>query len=271
MSNSNSPKKERDILMIVAIAVLCLATVLLDFLSITYVSDEFLNRMIAKTLQQSCGIGAAVLLMIKTELKLFSKPQNLLYLIPCLIIAIDNFPFWSYFSGNMHLVRSDTLDFVLFGTYCLSVGIFEECIFRGIIFSVLASRLSRDRKGFIQTYVISSFLFGAAHIFNGFSFETLLQICYTTLTGGLFAFALIKTKNIFCCGVIHAIYNFCGLLMAEQGMGSGIVFDVGTTVSMAIVSIMVGIFVLREVFTCSDDEIRELYAKLGVKIMEKVE
>ena len=151
------------------------------------------------------------------------------------------------------------------------MGIFEECIFRGIIFSVLASRLSRNRKGFIQTYVISSFIFGVAHLFNGFSFGTLLQICYTTLTGGLFAFALIKTKNIFCCGVIHAIYNFCGLLMAEQGMGSGIVFDVGTTVMMAIVSIVVGVYVLRKVFTCPDDEIKELYAKLGVIIKEKEE
>ena len=155
-----------------------------------------------------------------------------------------------------------------FGLYCLSVGVFEECIFRGIVFSVLASRLSRDRKGFIQTYIISSFIFGAAHLFNGFSMGTLLQIGYTTLTGGLFAFALIKTKNIFCCGIIHAIYNFCGLLLSEQGMGSGIVFDAGTTIMMAIISIVVGFFVLRNVFYTSDSEITELYAKLGIRTKE---
>ena len=266
MQENYKQNRIKNVLMIASIAALCIATILLDVLSIQYVADEFMNRMIGKTLQQSCGIGAAVLLMRKTDIKLFSKPQNLLYLIPCLIIAVDNFPFWSYFSGNMHLVRSETLDFILFGTYCLSVGLFEECIFRGIVFAVLASRLAKDRKGFIQTYIISSFIFGVAHLMNGFSPATLLQVCYTTLTGGLFAFALIKTKNIFCCGAIHAIYNFCGLLLSEQGMGSGIVFDVGTTVMMAIISIVVGGFVLKQVFNTPENEIKDLYARIGVRI-----
>jgi len=262
-------RKYGDFIMTAAIVILCVATIILEMVKIAYVSDEFRNRMIAKSIQQCCGIGAAILIMIKTDIKLFAKPQNLLYLIPCFIIAIDNFPFWSYFSGNMHLVRTELQDVLLFGVYCLSVGVFEECIFRGIIFAVLASRLSRDRKGFIQTYVISSFIFGVAHLFNGFSFATALQICYTTLTGGLFAFALIKTKNIFCCGAIHAIYNFCGLILSEQGLGSGIVFDAGTTITMAIISLFVGVFVLYKVYECPHEEIKELYTKLGVKLKEK--
>ncbi len=261
-------KKYSNIIMVAAIVILCIATIILEILQITYVSDEFRNRMIAKSLQQCCGIGAAVLIMIKTDIKLFGKPQNLVYLIPCLIIAVDNFPFWSYFSGNMSFVRTETKDFILFGMYCLSVGIFEECIFRGIIFAVLASRLSRDKKGFIQTYILSSFIFGAAHLLNGFSPATILQIGYTTLTGGLFAFALIKTKNIFCCGIIHAVYNFCGLLLSGQGMGTGIVFDIGTTVTMAIISVVGGVFILYKVFKSTNAEIKELYDKIGVKMKE---
>ncbi len=258
-------EKYKNKIMILAIIIFCVGTILLEFIEISYVKDVFKNKMIAKSLQQCCGIGATVLLMLKTDIKLFKKPQNLVYLIPCLVIAIDNFPFWSYFSGNMHFVRTETQDILLFGVYCLSVGVFEECIFRGIVFAVLASRFSRDKKGFIQTYILSSFIFGAAHLFNGISIATLLQICYTTLTGGLFAFALIKTRNIFCCGVIHAIYNFCGLLLSEQGLGSGIVFDVGTTITMAIISLVLGVIVLRQVFTCKEKEMRELYMRLGVK------
>lgn len=275
-NNTKNMPKVKDIIMIAMIIILGLVTILLEVVPIKGFKDGFYNVIITKILQQSCGIGAAVLLMLKSKIKLFSKPTHLLYLIPCLIIAVDNFPFWSYFSGNMHLIRKDALDFILFGAYCLSVGIFEECIFRGIIFSVLASRLSRDKKGFILTYVVSSFIFGAAHLFNGFNAGVLLQICYTTLTGGLFAFALIKTKNIFCSGIIHAIYNFCGLVLAETGngmigLGSGIVFDVGTTVTMAIISVVVGVFVLYKVFKCPNEEIKELYAKLGVKFKEKEE
>lgn len=259
-------EKNRNIIMIFVIAILCIATIMFEFISIQYTPDEFRNKMIGKSLQQCCGIGATVLLMIKADIKLFKKPQNILYLIPCLIIAIDNFPFWAYFSKNLQIVRKEVLDWVLFSGYCLSVGIFEECIFRGIIFSVLASRLSRDRKGFLLTYVLSSFIFGAAHLLNGFSAATILQIGYTTLTGGLFAFALIKTRNIFCCGAIHAIYNFCGLLLIE--LGNGFQFDVGTTITMAVVSIVVGAFVLYKVYKCPNTEIKQLYADMGIKFKE---
>ena len=267
MMEKKTEKKNYNILMILSIAILCIFTVGLEFISISYTTDAFRNKMIGKILQQGCGIGATVLLMIKSDIKLFKKPKNLLYLIPCLIIAIDNFPFWAYFSQKLQIVRTQALDWVLFSGYCFSVGVFEECIFRGIIFSVLASRLSRDRKGFLQTYVISSFIFGAAHLLNGFSAATILQICYTTLTGGLFAFALIKTKNIFCCGIIHAIYNFCGLLLIE--LGSGFKFDVGTTVMMGIISVVIGVFVLYKVYKCPNEEIEELYENMGIKFKEK--
>ena len=50
-----------------------------------------------------------------------------------------------------------------------------------------------------------------------------------------------------------------------QGLGSGVVFDMGTTITMLIVSIIVGIFVLYKVFKYTDAERNELYDCLGVK------
>ena len=250
------------------IAVLCVVTVLLDFIEIAYSSDIFQNRMIGGIVQQACGGIAAILVMIRLKIKLFGKPQNWLYLIPGLVIAIDNFPFWSYFSGNMQFLSLKWTDYALFALYHLSIGVFEECIFRGIIFAVLAGSFSKDRKGFWQTYLCSSLIFGGAHllnVFNGAGFgETLLQVGYTILTGGLFAFAVIKTKNIFCTAVVHAIYNICGLLLSEQGLGTGIVFDAGTTVIMAIVSVIVGVFVLYHIWKISEEERSLLYVALGV-------
>lgn len=147
----------------------------------------------------------------------------------------------------------------------MAVGLFEECIFRGIVFSVLAGCFSKDRKGFLKTYFLSAIIFGAAHLFNGFSLGTLLQVAYTVLTGGLFAFCLIKTKNILCCAFVHGLYNFCGLLFDTQGLGTGVVFDVGTVVTMAIVGVCVGIFVLYSVFKYSEEERCALYGYLGLK------
>lgn len=264
-TNVQKPTKRqsiRNVLQIVLIAFFCIITVLFDFLNITILSDGFRNKMLVKIMQQGSGAIAAILLMIRLKIQLFGKPKAWLYLIPCLIIAVDNFQFSAYFNEKMALVRNGTIDFILFGGYCLLVGLFEECIFRGVIFSVIAGLCSKDKKGFLYTYVISSVVFGAAHLLNGISGAVLLQVGYTCLTGGLFAFCLIKTQNILCAAVIHGIYNFCGLLFDEMGMG--VVFDVGTVLTMLIVSVAVGIFVLWKVWTYSEEERAMLYQKLGI-------
>ena len=265
MQNEAKAKIIRNHIELAIIVILCAFILVFDFIDISYSKDAFYNRMISKIVQQSCGVIAGILILVRLRVKLFGKPKKLLYLIPCMIIAVDNFQFCAYFSGKMQLVRTSLKDFTLFGAYCLSIGLFEEIVFRGIIFSTLAGFFGNTRKGFLTTYILSSCVFGVAHLFNGFSLGTLLQVAYTILTGGLFAFCLIKTKNIFCCAFVHAIYNFCGLLFDVQGLGSGVVFDMGTTITMLIVSIIVGIFVLYKVFKYTDAERNELYDCLGVK------
>ncbi|MBQ8429810.1 MAG: CPBP family intramembrane metalloprotease [Clostridia bacterium] len=253
---------------IAIIVVLCAVTVTLDFVKIEYVTDSLRNRLLSKVLQQGCGSIAGILLLRRLNVKVFGKPENWLYLIPCLIIAIDNFQFSSYFNGKIELVRTDVLDICLFASYCLLVGLFEECIFRGIIFSVLAGLFPRNQKGLLLTFVTSSLIFGAAHLING----AWLQVGYTILTGGLFVFCLMKTKNIFCCGFIHGLYNFCGLLFGSEenlGLGTGIVFDTGTVITMLIVSVIVGLFVVYKTLKYPEEERRDLYNRLGIK--EKTE
>lgn len=265
MQNRNASKSIQDSITLAIILVLCVFTALMDVIPITYSKDETYNRLIEKIAQQSCGAVAGILILLRLNIRLFGKPRNLVYLIPCLLIAIDNFQFSAYFNGEMQLLHTRPMDFILFFGYCISIGIFEEVVFRGIIFTIIADAFSKDRKGFLKTFVISSAVFGLAHLFNGFSPAVLAQVGYTTLTGGLFAFCLIKTKNIFCCAMVHGVYNFCGLLFDnEQGLGSGVCFDLGTVLTMLIVSICIGVFVLYKVYTYSEEERVELYNCLGV-------
>ena len=91
------------------IILFCALAALLDFVDISYVDDAFRNRMISKIIQQTCGSVAGVLLLLRLKVKLFQKPQQLLYLIPCMIVAIDNFQFSSYFNEKMELVRTGAL------------------------------------------------------------------------------------------------------------------------------------------------------------------
>ena len=274
MSENDTQKSIRNIIEIVIILFFCGLTLLFDYLKIDYVEHELRNKYISKIIQQGCGTIAAILLMVRLNIRLFGKPQHLLYMIPCLIIAIDNFQFSSYFKGRFELIHGEAIDIMLFALYCLSVGLFEECIFRGIILSVLAGVFSRDRKGFLFTYVVSSVVFGLAHIFNG----NLLQVGYTILTGGLFAFAVMKTKNIFCAAFVHALYNFGGLFFetAERfGLGNGGgsygMLDSGTVITMLIVCVMVGAFIVYSVWKYPEEEQMDLYKKLGVSMKKQEE
>ena len=259
-------KKVYNYIEIAAILILCIAIIVLEIVKVQFLSDRLRNTLFSKIIQQTCGAIAGILLLKRLELKLFSKitANGWLYLIPCFIIAVDNFQFSAYFNGYLDLARKEAVDFILFGIYCLTVGLFEEFIFRGVIFSALADVFPKNKKGFLLTYVISSIVFGLAHIINGVS----IQILYTMLTGGLFAFCLIKTKNLFCCAAVHAIYNFCGLLFGTEqnlGLGYGIVFDKGTVITMLIVSVLVGLFVVYKVLTYTEAERADLYEKLAIK------
>ena len=247
------------------IIILCIVTVILDFLPITYVSDSFRNELLSKIIQTSCGSVAVVLLMLRLRIRVFGRPQALLYLLPCWLVAIDNFQWSAFIQGKMELVRTAPMDVILFALHCFTVGLFEECIFRGILLSVLASVFPTDKKGFLWTFILSSVIFGLAHLLNGFSW----QILYTMLTGAVFAFCLIKTKNIFLCAFVHGLYNFCGLLFDTQGLGSGVVFDLGTVLTMLTISIAVGIVILICTLRYTEAERKDLYMRLGVKTRDK--
>lgn len=66
------------------------------------------------------------------------------------------------------------------------------------------------------------------------------------------------------CAITHAIYNFCGLLFTSTvGLGSGSVIDPPTGIMMAVIAVIVGVFVLYQVFTYSEVERVDLYQRLG--------
>lgn len=269
-------KNARELFDIIVIVLLCLTMAILDFYPVTYTADEIDNRLISDTVPLLVGSVAVIWLMLRGKSGLFGKPQKLLFLVPCLLVAVDNFPFHAYLAGKSELVHTSPGNWLLFALYCAGTGIFEECVFRGILFPLLAGYFSADRKGFLKTFFLSSVIFGCMHVFNIFAGAgvgpTLLQVCYSTLTGGLFAFALIKTKNIFVPAFVHGLYNFCGLLLTVQpGLGTGSVFDWQTMVTMAVVGVAVCVFVLYCVWKYSDGEREELYKKLGFGIIRNKE
>ncbi len=261
--------KIKNAVQLICAGILLALFLVFSLLNIEYSSDARTNRLIRSALPLIFGVGVVAIALVRMKIKLFSKPQRLLFLLPCFLVAVNNFPFASYFAGESVFLSPTAGQVALFALYCLLVGLFEEGVFRGIVFPILAEKLLHNKRGFLLAFVLSSLLFGLVHLFNLFAGAsvggTFLQVGYSTLIGGLCAFALIQTKNILCCAAVHAVYNFCGLLLdGNLGLGGGIVFTLPTTLMMAVVGVMVGVFVLWKTFTYPEDERKLLYRKFGI-------
>ncbi len=269
-------KRLFDMALSILMIMLCILMIALDSEDIAYTSNPIYNRLLNSSIPLLVGSLAILILVHVLKLKLFGKPEKLLFVLPCLAVAVNNFQFCSFFAGNMHLQKGvDIVSWLFFGGYCLLTALFEELIFRGVVFLLLAERLPNSKKGLFLAVLISSLIFGFSHLLNIFTganvASTFLQIGYSILTGGMFAFALIKTKNILFSILLHAVYNFGGLLFTTQGLGTGVVFDLPTTLMMAVVAVVVGIFVIIKLLTYSDEERGRLYKKLGIRIKEEKE
>lgn len=256
------------VLIFLCCLIMLLFEVIPNWKSLSITSDKVYNRLISQCIPMIAGGIAVTLISRGLGLRLFAKPYCLWALLPAVIIALDNFPWLAYFAGKMTLIYTQPLHFLLFALYCILVGLFEEILFRGIFFALFAAFFEKSHKGLLYTYVVSSLVFGGVHLFNVFyaGGGAVLQAGYSVLTGGLFAFVFIKTKNILFSAVIHALYNFCGTLFtSELGLGLGSIIDAPTAIMMTVISVIIGSYVLYSVWKTSEIERNTLYKRLGVK------
>jgi membrane protease YdiL (CAAX protease family) len=170
--------------------------------------------------------------------------KSLLIVIPALIISINNFPIIAFFDGRAVLTEPVYRVFLFF-IECLSIGFFEEIIFRGIILLFLVKRFSHERHGVLLSIVLSSALFGYFHFFNilsGASLgDTVLQVGYSFLVGMMWAVMYLKTGNLWLTMILHASYNFFGQVMFYLGAVQGR-YDVYTVIITSVFAIMVAIY-----------------------------
>ncbi len=116
--------------------------------------------------------------------------------------------------------------------------LFEELIFRGVVFYILINRL-----GLLKAILISSIAFG---IYHWFSFEILGQpvqmiivFFVTGFVGALYAYAYAQTGSLYATIAMHFGWNFTkGFIFSDGSIGEGILLPVKTgpdvTVSYAV-------------------------------------
>jgi len=97
----------------------------------------------------------------------------------------------------------------------ISVGLFEELAFRAVINDAIIYKFREKKYVFVLSAVVSSLVFGAAHIVGEFDATSAIawgQAVAKTLESGVFGLALLilywKTRNIWACGVVHGLFDF---------------------------------------------------------------
>ena len=148
--------------------------------------------------------------------------RYLLWALPCFMVAFINFPISALISGKAEVVRTDLLG--LYALYVISVAILEELIFRGVLLLLVSDFMRGKRYQYLFTALICSVIFSLFHLTNLFEGmgigDVLLQCLYTFLIGGMLTITMLKTKNIWLCILIHALFDFGGLLIVHLGIGN---------------------------------------------------
>ncbi len=173
------------------------------------------------------------------------KMLLLLLILPGFIIAINNFPFVSFLSGDCS-INAGGGAILLFAISCLCTGFFEEMAFRGCAFMLLLKKRTQSRAKIFLAILLSSLVFGVIHFVNVFfgasPVAVLMQIGYSALIGALCSMVLLFTRNIWLCVILHATYNFCGGLVGLEKTAESVQWTVPQMIFTAAVAVVVAVY-----------------------------
>lgn len=144
------------------------------------------------------------------------------------------------------------------------VGLNEEVIVRGVVLNLLLDRFSDTKKGVLGAVLISSLIFGCAHIPNVLAgvplSSALIQSLQATLLGVLFAAIYLRSGNLWICIIAHAGTDFAGLL-ASGVFGNGEMTDMIGNLSWINLVVTVPLFLVPCVVLLRKNKLEEIVRK----------
>lgn len=217
-------KYRKEIAIAALFALACAAMVLFGGNFFTLLADETADRLLRETLARTiaffCILPVLPLCGCGSSLRIKGGLRGLPWCLPCLLVALCNFPFHALAAGTARVERTDLI--WLFALDCLGVGLMEELLFRGLLLPVFFD-LFRGRKVILPVFLDAA-LFGLWHLANLFYGApvgaTLMQVGYSFLIGGMLSAVFLKTGNMWTSVFLHALFNFGGLLVSTLGSGA---------------------------------------------------
>lgn len=199
------------------------------------------------------AVSAVVMLFFCIQLGLFDAPRpavrSLRAALPALLVALNNAPVIALISGTA-AVTAQASAVVLFAFECVAVAAFEEVAFRAILFPLMLQRFGTGARARFSAVLLSSALFGLTHLLNLFSGAavgaTALQVGYSFLIGCMLAVVYLHTGSLAGCILLHAVYNFGGMLVPTLGQGAfADIWNLPTVLITAVLAVFAIVFYLR--------------------------
>lgn len=103
---------------------------------------------------------------------------------------------------------------------CLLVGIFEELFFRVYLFKKVFNTISKSQSNrktiYLRSILITSLLFGLAHLFNFYKSEATVvavisQVVFAFIIGIFFQALYIRVQNLVLIAGLHGLVNYFGM------------------------------------------------------------
>ncbi len=279
MSHTSSRRRYLPRKVCLAIILLAIPLLLwLEFARPVFSDDPVLAPLISMTLTR--GVGALVFLALLLNegfrvLNPLQKPfaRSMLFALPPFLVVVNNLPILSLMWRDAYLIHTSPVYWIWFSLECLAIGLFEELAFRGVILLLFAEKRRATRKGLFWSLILTSAVFGAVHLFNvllgaGIG-GVILQIGYSFLIGAMCSVVLLKTRNIWLCVLLHAVYDFCGTLVPTLGGGS--FWDTPTVVFTALLAVATTAYLVYSFFTLDLARVEEIYTENKNDITKETE
>ena len=231
-------------------------------------SDDVLTPIVRMSLSRLLAAAVFFVLLLSQEYRVLNplrRPfgKSLLLSLPAFAVVINNLPILSLVWGDAYIVHGTTAHWLWFALQCVAIGAFEEIAFRGVIFLRLAEGRRRSRVGLLVSILLTSAIFGAMHAVNLLTGAdlgaTLMQIGYSFLIGAMCSVVLLKTANLWLCVLLHAVYDFCGMLLPTLGGGSW--WDTPTIVFTAVLAVATTAHMILLFVRMEPEETERIYSQ----------
>ena len=204
------------------------------------------HRFLVRTML--CGFVSFVLYQISGEKTFESSYKNTGYVIK----YFSAFLIISLIQGVLLLlgnIQSSTMvDNPVTGLlntflFFISVGLFEELLFRAVINDAILYELRDKKNVFLIIALVSSLVFGAIHTVDVdvTSLTAWALAIGKTLETAVFGFASLilywKTRNVWACGIAHGLYDFLtafstGIFQSAQETSSYVAVNENSSYSL---------------------------------------